>query len=57
MGIIAEILRAKEAEVWPWQFKRTSVLDCQLCTQRKLSNQTISDLKPGQKRIYPWIRD
>lgn len=57
MGIIAEILRAKEAEVWPWQFKRTSVLDCQLCTQRKLSNQTISDLKPGQKMIYPWIRD
>lgn len=56
MEIIAETLRAKEAGVWPWQFKRT-VLDCQLCTQRKLSNQTISDLKPGQKRTYPWIRD
>lgn len=57
MGIIAETLGAKEAGVWPWQFKRTSVLDCHLCTQRKLSNQTICDLKPGQKRTYPWIRD
>lgn len=27
MGIIAETLGAKEAGVWPWQFKRTSVLD------------------------------
>lgn len=55
MGITAGTLRANEAG--PWQFKRASVLDCEFCKQRKLSNQTICDLKPEQKRTYPWIRD